>query len=210
MFFAQMYSYGRDLHAVGITGIMGCMGLIVTRPSPGNLYSVHVPEFGSVQAQANGVQAFADFIFQQEMNAQPPRQTTQALCVLNGDNRYQDKQDTFAAIVAPLMTRLGLRDLQVVRIYGNFTNKVSKGTKYQLPAIAIAMSRKGQQGFSLRFKPEAEVRYAKGVNGGGMARHAGYGPLANSEGFMEIRNAHVDDWPEVGLLNSKRYTTRFG
>lgn len=59
MFFAQMYCYGSDLNAVGITGIRGCMGVVYA--CAGRMYAIHIPP-SSDQTNALAASAFAQCV----------------------------------------------------------------------------------------------------------------------------------------------------
>lgn len=45
MYFANMFCYGFDNDIVGITGIVGCIGVIYV--GQGNMYAIHIPDGGA-------------------------------------------------------------------------------------------------------------------------------------------------------------------
>lgn len=59
MYFANMYCYGWDHNAVGITGIRGCMGAVYRGAHA--LYAVHIPDHGAQDNRA-GADAFAQWV----------------------------------------------------------------------------------------------------------------------------------------------------
>lgn len=63
MYFANMYCYGHDNDLVGITGIVGCMGVIYVGAA--SIYAVHIPN-NSAELDAAGGKAFAEWVTNQE------------------------------------------------------------------------------------------------------------------------------------------------
>lgn len=65
MYFAQMYCYGFDSDIVGISGIVGCIGVIYV--GQGAMYAVHIPDGGAAENKAAG-QTFTTWVKQQQQN----------------------------------------------------------------------------------------------------------------------------------------------
>ncbi len=63
MYFANMYCYGFDNDIVGITGIVGCMGVIYV--GQGQMYAVHIPDHGKDSNYAGG-KVFSDWVKNQQ------------------------------------------------------------------------------------------------------------------------------------------------
>lgn len=63
MYIATMYSYGRDANAVGVDGIVTCMGVFLSYNNW--LYAIHVPD-NSATTLALGRTAFVNFVQQCE------------------------------------------------------------------------------------------------------------------------------------------------
>ena len=59
MFLAQMYCYGKDSEAAGITGIESCMGLILAHKRM--IYAIHVPD-NSQDVTDQGIDAFCKYV----------------------------------------------------------------------------------------------------------------------------------------------------
>jgi hypothetical protein len=82
MYFAQMYCYGFDNDIVGITGIVGCMGVIYV--GQGAMYAVHIPDGGAAENKAAG-KTFADWVKNQQ--GQVGKGHGRLLVFANGTNR---------------------------------------------------------------------------------------------------------------------------
>lgn len=65
MYFAQMYCYGFDSDIVGISGIVGCLGVIYV--GQGAMYAIHIPDGGAVENKAAG-QTFTTWVTHQQQN----------------------------------------------------------------------------------------------------------------------------------------------
>lgn len=81
MYFANMYCYGWDHDAVGITGIRGCMGAVYKGAHA--LYAVHIPD-NSLATNALGAQTFAAWVRQFENNT---KKKGDLWVFINGNNR---------------------------------------------------------------------------------------------------------------------------
>ncbi len=57
MYFAQMYCYGKDPTAAGITGFQSCIGIVYVGKD--DVYAAHIPNTGT---KLNGASRFASFI----------------------------------------------------------------------------------------------------------------------------------------------------
>jgi hypothetical protein len=78
MYFANMYCYGWDYRDVGITPIVGCMGVVYKGSRA--LYAIHIPDNTEV-INAKGAAAFATFVRTQE------KKGGDLFVFINGSNR---------------------------------------------------------------------------------------------------------------------------
>ena len=58
MYYAQMFDYGTDQNHVGITGIVGCMGVVFAAPA--HLYAIHIPDM--TNSRLVGANAFVAMV----------------------------------------------------------------------------------------------------------------------------------------------------
>lgn len=91
MYFANMYCYGHDNDLVGITGIVGCMGVIYVGQA--SIYAVHIPN-NSATLDAKGGKDFADWVTNQETHVGKGHGHLFAFC--NGANRPTAKDEVKA------------------------------------------------------------------------------------------------------------------
>jgi hypothetical protein len=94
MYYAQMFDYGSDPNHVGITGIVGCMGVIFAAPN--RLYAVHIPDM--TNSRLTGANAFVGMVQLGEGAAHPAG--TLHLFV-NGMNRHT-ADDEARTMLTPL------------------------------------------------------------------------------------------------------------
>jgi len=87
MYFANMYCYGWDHDAVGITGIRGCLGAVYKGAHA--LYAVHIPPT-SAQVHANAAQTFAGWVRQFENNTE---RKGDLWVFINGKNRSSAEEE---------------------------------------------------------------------------------------------------------------------
>ena len=66
MYFANMFCYGRDTTTIGVTGILGCLGIIYV--GAGAMYATHIV-CGSERDDADGRETFTSWIKRQEQRA---------------------------------------------------------------------------------------------------------------------------------------------
>lgn len=81
MFIATMYSYGSDNNAVGVDGIIGCMGLFVAHNN--RLHAIHIPD--TPNHFATGRQAFVNYLT--HLPGGFNGANARIYAVLNGSNR---------------------------------------------------------------------------------------------------------------------------
>jgi hypothetical protein len=160
MFIADMYCYGMDANAVGVTGISGCMGVFVATGAM--LYAVHIPDTATPGKNALGGTTFADFVTQQVGQPLDPN-ASQMICVLNYTQRQQAHEEGYA-----IARRLGLRRFALWRMEKNID--VSTGNP---KAIWVLWQRLALGGLELRYRPDADFTPTQG---GGTARSGTYSP----------------------------------
>lgn len=93
MYFANMYCYGHDNDLVGVTGIIGCMGLVYVGAA--SIYAVHIPD-NSSDLNALGGKTFTDWVKNQE--AKVGKGHGQLFAVLNGANNRATAMDEVKAV----------------------------------------------------------------------------------------------------------------
>jgi len=67
VYYAQMFDYGSDPNHVGITGILGCMGVVFAAAN--HLYAIHIPDM--VNSNLIGARAFVAMVQGGEGAAHP-------------------------------------------------------------------------------------------------------------------------------------------
>src|SRR5262245_31567364 len=87
MYFANMYCYGMDHGEVGITGMLGCMGVVYKGAQA--LYAVHIPDH--TQTKAAGAAAFAQFVGHFELIT--TRKCGDLFIFINGKNRPSAEEE---------------------------------------------------------------------------------------------------------------------
>src|SRR5262245_7828358 len=87
MYFANMYCYGMDHGEVGITGMLGCMGVVYKGAQA--LYAVHIPDH--TQSKAAGAAAFAQFVGHFELIT--TRKSGDLFIFINGKNRPSAEEE---------------------------------------------------------------------------------------------------------------------
>jgi hypothetical protein len=87
MYFANMYCYGMDHLEVGITGILGCMGVVYKGAQA--LYAVHIPDHQATNA--TGAAVFAQFVGHFELIE--TRKSGDLFVFINGSNRPSAEEE---------------------------------------------------------------------------------------------------------------------
>ena len=104
MYFAAMYAYGSDPYCVGITGIRGCMGVVIDYNRM--LYAVHVPDLRPQLAPPS----FCNWVIGQQPNFNFNGKTAKMYAVLNKDNRKEAHQE-----LKDFSRRLGIKSFKLIR-----------------------------------------------------------------------------------------------
>jgi len=108
MYYAQMFCYGTDNNHVGITGIVGCLGVVFTTVN--RLYAVHIPD-SNPQRDLGGAMAFLHMIIGMEGMPTP---AGNLYLFVNGTNRPQADDEA-----RTMRNGLGGPPTQVYRIMTN-------------------------------------------------------------------------------------------
>lgn len=145
MYFANMFCYGRDNNCVGITGIVGCMGVIYK--GLGTLYAVHIPD--NSQWNAKGGEVLADFVLNNENN--PGK--GEMFVFLNGTNRPNAEDE-----VKAIYFKLKKPATTLCRIMKNLGEK-SGGNFADSVAIVVRQIIGGLQQL---YKPDAQCGWKDG------------------------------------------------
>jgi hypothetical protein len=97
MYFSNMYCYGQDPTLIGVTGIVGCIGVVFVGHA--SMYAIHIPDNGPAVNYAAG-KTFADWVKNSEQNTK----AGYLLTFSNGTNRsmsgknFSTTEDETAAI----------------------------------------------------------------------------------------------------------------
>jgi len=195
MYFADMFCFGYDPDCVGVTGIVGCMGIFVATDDL--LYSIHVTA-GSVPEERLGAQKFGSFVNRCETPQKIAR--AKVFCVVNGGARLKLSND-----LEPFAKAIGVKLITAVRIFENLapmSQAVGKGSRWdQMKAVAVAFKRGQAQGeFVIRYKQESEVQWLNGAQAGGKYRDGWY----NRAHYKEVRTVDPGfaGWHVVNNTNS--------
>lgn len=157
MYFADMFAYGKDPNCVGITGISGCMGVIIDY---GNmLYAAHFPH-GLDDQLERGRRAFADYVKQEAgafngVNAK-------MYAVLNRDQRPDEQNELYA-----LGRLLTINEFLVMRIFEH----VDPGNNN--PEAVVTVCQRANGGLEFKYRPNRDVAWSEGT---GAARGGAYSP----------------------------------
>lgn len=149
MYFAHMYCYGYDLNDVGITGILGCMGVAYKGESA--LYAVHIPD-NNPQANAKGGRIFAKFVRQYDNYK---KGKGELFVFVNGKNRTTAEDEARA-----LKGLLNARRANVYRIMQNL-GPGSGG--FSAPSASIMVRNNGN--LALLYKHVPDDQYIQGGRG---------------------------------------------
>ena len=82
MYFANMYCYGSDNNTVGITGMLGCMGVVYI--SAGSMYAIHIPD-NNDRLNKLGGKTFVKWVKNQEQRI--TQDSGHLIAFINGKNR---------------------------------------------------------------------------------------------------------------------------
>ena len=82
MYFANMYCYGSDNNTVGITGMLGCMGVVYI--SAGSMYAIHIPDNNDTLNKLGG-KTFVKWVKHQEQRI--TQDSGHLIAFINGKNR---------------------------------------------------------------------------------------------------------------------------
>jgi hypothetical protein len=169
MYFADMFCFGYDPARVGVTGIVGCMGIFVATDDL--LYSIHVTA-GSTTEEAVGAKKFGQFVNRCEAPGKVARASV--YCVLNGGARFNIRKD-----LEPFVAGLGVKKITVVRFFKNLapvSEAIGKGSRWdQMKSVAATFSRGNNPGqFVIKYKQESEVHWKAGAPEGGKFRDGWY------------------------------------
>ena len=104
MFLAQMYCYGKDSEAAGITGIESCMGLILAHKRM--IYAIHVPD-NSQDVTDQGIDAFCKYV--KTNDGSIPRSAQALLLVRVTAATRRDLRKACQALNLPLSYLIQLR-----------------------------------------------------------------------------------------------------
>jgi hypothetical protein len=171
MYLADMYCYGRDQDAVGVTGISGCMGVFV---SSGNmLYAVHIPE-NSAEKCARGGKAFADFVLL-EAGQGFNRDNATMITVANYTQRTTAGDESYE-----IARQLGMRAFTVFRPEKHIAVSSMKN-----PESIWVVWQRGNAGMELCYRPTSTIQPAKGA---GTPRSGDYGAYGEDERYTVDTN----------------------
>ena len=152
MYFANMFCYGRDATAIGVTGILGCLAVIYAGDA--GMYATHIV-CGSAEDDATGRKTFTDWVKQQEQHLG----NGHLFLLTNGGNRPQTAEEALEmkkALKKPTTT--------VYKITKNLTANVGNGGN---ASIVILMERahgndSNPSGCSLYYKKNEDVVWVDG------------------------------------------------
>jgi len=173
VYFATMNSFGYDQTCVGVTGIVGCMGIFVATNDL--LYAVHVKAQNANQ-EALGAQKFGAFV----KNCEGPGNTSswKVFCMINGGNRLERLRDD----LQPFVTCLGVKKVAAIRLYANLQTIMPSKIHSSLASVAVVLRRGAIQGqFDIRYMQDSTVNWLQGEQAGGKFRHGWYGNPSSKE-----------------------------
>lgn len=182
MYMAQMFCYGWDNTEVGITGIIGCIG-VVFRGSR-NLYAIHVPPRNQ-EVNALGGQAFATFVGTKEGAR---TNEGELLVFVNGRNRSSAEEEARA-----IMSQLKPTVTKVYRIMKNLgpgsggfsADPVTIWVKNVIGGIKIMYKRVPDQGWTA----------------GGKGKEGRYGPDPTFDSIDQVPTDLMSGWHDVDDKN---------
>lgn len=174
MYYAQMFSYGTDVNHVGITGILGCLGVVFA--SANHLYAVHIPP-SSAQRELVGAIAFCHMVIGTEGGN--PAGTLHLF--VNGSNRTGVDSEA-----RHIRTALGG---PATRVYRLMTNLGPNSGASNADSACIKVQSAG--GLNLSYKHVADNNMVAGGN----ARRGCYDPL--QAGNANFAAAVVPDGPTL-------------
>ncbi|CAN5774960.1 hypothetical protein BH11PSE8_BH11PSE8_28950 [soil metagenome] len=147
MFFANMFCYGSDLNAVGITGILGCMGVVYRGAT--RLYAVHIPPM-SAHNNALGGSTFAEYVSGLEGDDASPGDL---FFFLNGTSRA-----SAIAEAHDIKSLMKPKTATLFRIMTGLGKGSGSNTAEHSPSILVT-----HRGFmDLRYKVVPEDQYVEG------------------------------------------------
>src|SRR6266446_10657593 len=106
MYMAQMYCYGSDPECAGITGIVGCMGIICACRS--RVFAVHIPPSGATM-EKRGREAFCDYVTREMTEGTG---AGRLLFFVNGKCRPQAPEE-----VRAVCGLLGIRTAKLIKLW---------------------------------------------------------------------------------------------
>jgi hypothetical protein len=183
MYLADMYCYGKDPDAVGVTGISGCMGVFVS--SGATLYGIHIPE-NNPDKCARGGKAFTDFIKLDAGNGFDGEKAVM-ITVANFTQRSTAADESYE-----ICRQLGMRRFTLFRPEKHIAVSTGKNPE----SIWVVWQRVKGAEMELRYRPDANILPKKGE---GTARSGDYGAYGedarytvSTEGWYAAKppNAH--------------------
>jgi hypothetical protein len=171
MYLADMFCFGKDPDAVGVTGISGCMGVFVSAGTM--LYAVHIPE--SLPAKsARGGTAFADFVLREAGTGFDGEKATM-ITVANYTQRSTAADESYE-----IARQLGMRRFTLFRPEKHIAIGLGKN-----PESIWVVWQRGSDGLELRYRPSSTITPSKG---GGTARAGDYGAFGEDERYTVDTN----------------------
>lgn len=185
MYIAQMYCYGKDPLAVGVSGISGCMGVFAYFNQM--LYAIHIPD--NPTYNKTGGDDFCAFILREDGNFDGTR--ARLFFVLNNTQRpgYRDE-------VRNIGGTLGVPKAEIIRV------NMAGGSVSNPLAVVVLCERVAGNTLVLKWMPDANVQWQQG----GTAR-SGYYRNSSFTQSLRTSGAVSQGWQIVDPANSMLQTT---
>lgn len=171
MYLADMFCYGKDPNAVGVTGISGCMGVFVSAGAM--LYAVHIPE-SLPDKCARGGKAFADFVLREAGQGFDGGAATM-ITVANYTQRSTAADESYE-----IARQLGMRVFTLFRPEKHIAIGLGKN-----PESIWVVWQRTTGGMELCYRPTSSIQPTKGE---GTPRSGDYGAFGDDERYKVDTN----------------------
>ncbi len=143
MFVADMHCYGRDPECAGVTGIVGCMGLVLSY-NGGDLYAIHVPDNDN-GVLTKGRDKFVKYVKKQQQGYQGSN--AELFTLVNGTNRTDSWSEGMEYARA-----LDVRKLTEVRIDGHIPPTKSQAMGDSIVVLVRRVAGKHQDPYTIYYR----------------------------------------------------------